>query len=90
MQINNVRARRFLLNASIFTHFFGISAHTFVKKVVILQRDLISRNVHVYVMKTLYRVVIESMSVQHRSNIGPTSRDKRILPHPIIYKYIIP
>ena len=44
MQINSVRARLFLLKVSIFPHFFGICAHMFVKKAVILQRDLISPN----------------------------------------------
>lgn len=43
MQINNVRAQRFLRKMSIFTHFFLIYAHVFEKKVVILQRELISR-----------------------------------------------
>jgi len=41
-QINNVRARLFLPNISIFTHFFLISAHSYAKKAVILQRELIS------------------------------------------------
>ena len=44
MQINNVRMRVFLPKMSIFTHFFLLYAHTFQKKAVILQRDLISGN----------------------------------------------
>ena len=44
MQINSVRARLFYTKVSIFTHFFGICAQLIEKKVVILQRELISGN----------------------------------------------
>lgn len=45
MQINNVRARLFCPNVSIFTHFFLICAHAYTKKAVILQRELLFLNV---------------------------------------------
>ena len=44
MQINNVRARSFQTNTSIFPHFFRIYAHVFGKKAVPLHRELISGN----------------------------------------------
>lgn len=57
MQINVVRARLFYTKVSIFTHFFGISAQLIEKKVVILQRELISGNAGLCVRRVrIYRI----------------------------------